>query len=138
MGALDGPLQKELNKVPPERRYQRMCVRVSLVRYSLTRSSDRVVLYEAMTRMVLRFCSFLPHSTAPTPISSVTTIIDLDQVSLTSMWTWRKHLQEASTLATANYPETLSTIVVVNSPPFFPTVWGWIKVRQVGYNKTTS
>ena len=83
-----------------------------------------------MTRMVLRLCSYLPHSTAPTPISSVTTIIDLDQVSLTSLWNWRKHFQEASTLATANYPETLSTIVVVNSPSFFPTVWGWIKVRR--------
>ncbi|KAJ3011324.1 hypothetical protein NUW54_g2211 [Trametes sanguinea] len=41
----------------------------------------------------------------------------------------RAHLQEASALATANYPETLSTIAVVNSPAFFPTVWGWIKVR---------
>jgi hypothetical protein len=45
------------------------------------------------------------------------------------LWNWRKHLQEASTLATANYPETLSTIAVVNSPSFFPTAWGWIKVR---------
>ncbi|KAJ3559314.1 hypothetical protein NM688_g423 [Phlebia brevispora] len=110
IGALDGPLQKELNKVPPERRYQRI-----------------VVLYEVMTRLVLPLCTFLPHSTSPTPISSVTTIIDLQQVSITHLWNWRKHLQEASTLATANYPETLSTIAVVNSPPFFPTVWSWIK-----------
>ncbi|OBZ71395.1 SEC14-like protein 2, partial [Grifola frondosa] len=66
-----------------------------------------------------------PHS--PHPISSVTTIIDLDSVSLTSLWSLRAHLQEASTLATANYPETLSTIAVVNSPAFFPTVWGWVK-----------
>jgi len=43
------------------------------------------------------------------------------------MWSLRNHLQQASTLATANYPETLNTIAVVNSPSFFPTVWGWIK-----------
>ena len=68
-------------------------------------------------------------SSTPTPVSSCTTIIDLDAVSLNLLWNLRSHLQEASTLATANYPETLSTIAVVNSPSFFPTVWGWIKVR---------
>ena len=84
-----------------------------------------------MTRFVLPLCTFLPHSTSPTPISSVTTIIDLENVSLGTLWNWRRHLQEASTLATANYPETLSTIVVVNSPSFFPTVWGWVKVSSL-------
>ncbi|GJE91794.1 Sec14p-like lipid-binding domain-containing protein [Phanerochaete sordida] len=110
IGSLDSTLQKELNAVPSERRYQRI-----------------VALYETMTRFVLPLCTYLPHATAPTPISSVTTIIDLEDVSLSTLWNWRKHLQEASTLATANYPETLSTIAVVNSPSFFPTVWGWIK-----------
>jgi len=43
------------------------------------------------------------------------------------MWVLRSHLQQASTLATANYPETLNTIAIVNSPAFFPTIWGWIK-----------
>jgi len=104
------PLQKELNTVPLERRYQRI-----------------VALYEAMCRLSLPLCSYLPHSTSPTPISCTTTIIDLEQVSLSTMWGLRHHLQEASTLATANYPETLGTIAVVNSPAFFPTVWGWIK-----------
>jgi hypothetical protein len=46
------------------------------------------------------------------------------------MWRFRNHLQEASRLATANYPETLGTIAVVNAPSFFPTIWGWIKVRM--------
>ena len=96
--------------------------------YPRTRARS-VVLYETMTRFVLRLCSHLPHRTAPTPVSSVTTIIDFDQVSLALLWSLRAHLQEASTLATANYPETLSTIAVVNTPAFFPTVWGWIKVR---------
>lgn len=82
-----------------------------------------------MTRFILPLCSHLPHDTSPTPISCVTTIIDLENVSLGALWNWRKHLQESSTLATANYPETLSTIAVVNSPSYFPTVWGWVKVR---------
>ena len=89
----------------------------------------RVALYETMTRFILPLCSHLPHDTSPTPISCVTTIIDLENVSLGALWNWRKHLQESSTLATANYPETLSTIAVVNSPSYFPTVWGWVKVR---------
>ncbi|KDN45123.1 hypothetical protein RSAG8_05038, partial [Rhizoctonia solani AG-8 WAC10335] len=39
----------------------------------------------------------------------------------------RGHLQEASTLATANYPETLGTIFVVGAPSWWSTVWGWVK-----------
>lgn len=101
------------------------CSAATLVR---SPTVHRVALYEVMTRLVLPLCSYLPHSTSPTPISSVTTIIDLENVSLGMLWNWRKHLQEASTLATANYPETLNTIAVVNSPSFFPTVWGWVKV----------
>ncbi|KAI0714077.1 CRAL/TRIO domain-containing protein [Cerioporus squamosus] len=110
LASLTSPVQKELAAVPPERRYQRI-----------------VVLYETLTRFVFRLCSALPRPIAPTPISSCTTIIDFDAVSLNLLWNLRSHLQEASTLATANYPETLSTIAVVNSPSFFPTVWGWIK-----------
>lgn len=107
LASLDAPLRKELESAPPERRYQRI-----------------VALYEAMTRFVLPLCS---HLAAPTPVSSVTTIIDLEQVSLSAMWSLRSHLQVASTMATANYPETLSTITIVNSPSFFPTIWNWIK-----------
>jgi hypothetical protein len=129
IGSLDGTLQKELNNVPPERRYQRMYVHICPTGANPLTRLPRVALYEVMTRFVLPLCSYLPHSTSPTPISSVTTIIDLENVTLGSLWNWRKHLQEASALATANYPETLSTIAVVNSPSFFPTVWGWIKVR---------
>ncbi|KAJ8523258.1 hypothetical protein ONZ45_g350 [Pleurotus djamor] len=104
------PLQKELDAIPAARRYQRI-----------------VALYEFMSNFAMELCTHLPHATAPTPISSVMTIIDLNDVSLMSMWTLRNHLQEASRLATANYPETLHSIAVVNSPSFFPTIWGWIK-----------
>jgi len=103
-------VEKELYAVPPERRYQGI-----------------IVLYELMARFCFPLCTALPHPSSPTPISSTTSIIDLEGVSLASMWRLRNHLQEASRLATANYPETLGTIAVVNSPSFFPTVWGWIK-----------
>ncbi|RXW22860.1 hypothetical protein EST38_g2987 [Candolleomyces aberdarensis] len=62
-----------------------------------------------------------------TPVSASTSIIDMGDASFSSMFRLRNHFQEASKLATANYPETLGTIVVVNSPSFFPTIWSWIK-----------
>jgi len=80
-----------------------------------------------MLRLVFPLCTFLPHASEPTPVSSVTTIIDLEGASLRQMWGLRNHLQEASVLTTANYPETLNTIAIVNAPSFFPTIWGWIK-----------
>ncbi|KAI0770450.1 CRAL/TRIO domain-containing protein [Fomes fomentarius] len=110
LASLTPTLQKELNSVPSERRYQRL-----------------IALYDYLTGFVYGFCSALPRRIEPTPISSCTTIIDLSDVSLQLLWQLRSHLQEASTLATANYPETLSTIAIVNSPSFFPTVWGWVK-----------
>ncbi|KAF8636205.1 hypothetical protein AX17_003692 [Amanita inopinata Kibby_2008] len=113
------PLQSEIEAVPPDRRYQRI-----------------IALYELMTRFSFPLCSHLPRPHLPPsnppippapPVSSTTTIVDLSNVSLTSLWRLRSHLQTSSRLATLNYPETLHTILIVNSPSFFPTVWGWIK-----------
>ncbi|KAJ7202841.1 CRAL/TRIO domain-containing protein [Mycena pura] len=109
LASLDSAIQKEIHAVPPERRFQRI-----------------VALYEYMVRFAFPLCSFLPHPTQ-TPITCVTTIIDLQGVAISSMWALRSHLAESSKLATANYPETLSTIAIVNAPSFFPTIWGWIK-----------
>ncbi|KAK7048094.1 Sec14 cytosolic factor [Favolaschia claudopus] len=109
LASLNSGIQKELNAATPERRYQRI-----------------IALYEAMIRFILPLCSFLPHATE-TPITCVVTIIDLKDVSIGSMWTLRSHLSESARLATANYPETLSTIAIVNAPSFFPIIWGWIK-----------
>lgn len=39
----------------------------------------------------------------------------------------KNHMQDASLLATAHYPETLDRIFLIGAPSFFPTVWGWIK-----------
>ncbi|KAI5122436.1 hypothetical protein M0805_008749 [Coniferiporia weirii] len=110
LSALLDDIQEEIHTVPPQRRYERI-----------------VVLYEAMTRFVSPLCTYLPHEISPTPIASVTTIVDLAGMSLRQMWPLRGHLQEASELANANYPETLGTIVIVNAPSFFSTIWGWIK-----------
>ncbi|KAJ7164732.1 CRAL/TRIO domain-containing protein [Mycena crocata] len=109
LASMDSAIQKELNSVVPERRYQRI-----------------IVLYESMVRFIMPLCSYLPHPTQ-TPITCVVTIIDLQDVSIGAMWTLRSHLSESARLATANYPETLSTIAIVNAPSFFPTIWGWIK-----------
>ncbi|PPR07267.1 hypothetical protein CVT26_012427 [Gymnopilus dilepis] len=104
------PVQKELDAIPADVRYQRI-----------------VVLYEYMDRFTFPLCSQLPHATAAIPISSTTSIIDLANVSFGSLWKLRSHLQEASRMSTANYPETLHHIAIVNSPSFFPTIWNWIK-----------
>ncbi|KAJ7134303.1 CRAL/TRIO domain-containing protein [Mycena epipterygia] len=109
LASMNSAIQKELSAVAPERRYQRI-----------------IALYEAMIKFIMPLCSFLPHPTQ-TPITCVVTIIDLQDVSIGSMWTLRSHLSESARLATANYPETLSTIAIVNAPSFFPTIWGWIK-----------
>ncbi|KAF7296528.1 Sec14 cytosolic factor [Mycena chlorophos] len=109
IASLDSKIQKDIHGVPPARRFQRI-----------------IVLYEYMVRFALPLCTHLPHSTQ-TPITCVMTIIDLENVSIGSMWTLRSHLAESAKLATANYPETLSTIAIVNAPSFFPTIWGWIK-----------
>jgi len=110
LSALTPELQAEMHAVSPERKYQRI-----------------VVLYEFMLRFVCPLCSSIPRQMAPTPVSAVTTIIDLSDTSFRQMWNLRSHLQEASELANANYPETLGATVVVNAPAFFPTIWGWIK-----------
>jgi hypothetical protein len=80
-----------------------------------------------LTLFALPICSSLPHATLPTPIISVTTIINLNGVAYTSLLSLRFHLQQASTLATANYPENFYTTIVANAPSFFSAVWGWVK-----------
>lgn len=102
--------QKELEAVPHKQRADRI-----------------IVLYEMMVRFHLPLCSHLPHPTSPHPISSTNTIIDLSNASFTSLFRLRGHFQEASKLATPYYPETLGTMIIVNAPSFFSTVWGWIK-----------
>lgn len=119
---LDSTIQKEISSTPSERRYERI-----------------IALHEYMFQGIVNLCAALskdaykenPEAASQMrtreQLCSVTTIIDLSEASLTQMWAMRNHLQQASVLATANYPETIDSIFVVNSPSFFPTVWGWIQ-----------
>ncbi len=119
------PLYDELHAVAPPRRYERMYVSSTLHTYPFWTSFHRVSLYESMVNLVMPLCTHV-HPTGETIFSS-TTIIDLSSLTLGSLISLRSHLQEASKLATANYPETLHRIAVVNAPSFFPIIWGWIK-----------
>ncbi len=92
-------------------------------------------------------CTALTDRDHPrTPITQSNNIVDISGVGLKQFWNLRTHMQDASTLATAHYPETLDRIFVcfpspfqhrenvltktqqiIGAPAFFPTVWGWIK-----------
>ncbi|MCJ1473634.1 hypothetical protein MMC13_002285 [Lambiella insularis] len=85
-------------------------------------------LYENLVQFIMPLCSNLRDRDNPdTPISQSNNIVDISGVGLKQFWNLRSHMQDASTLATAHYPETLDRIFVIGAPSFFPTVWGWIK-----------
>lgn len=85
-------------------------------------------LYENLTRFAQPLCTAMPdREHADTPITLSTNIVDVSQVSLRMFWNLKAHMQAASTLATAHYPETLDRIFIIGAPYFFSTVWGWIK-----------
>ncbi|EZF29842.1 hypothetical protein H109_06579 [Trichophyton interdigitale MR816] len=84
-------------------------------------------LYENMVRFVLPLSSRLSRPNPEVPIVNTTNIVDITGVGLKQFWNLKGHMQDASTLATAHYPETLDRIFIIGAPVFFPTVWGWIK-----------
>ncbi|CRK42724.1 hypothetical protein BN1708_008841 [Verticillium longisporum] len=85
-------------------------------------------LYENLTRFNMPFCTQLQDREFPgTPITMSTNIVDIQGVSLRQFWNLKNHMQAASQLATAHYPETLDRIFVIGAPSFFITVWGWVK-----------
>ncbi|KXX75428.1 SEC14 cytosolic factor [Madurella mycetomatis] len=85
-------------------------------------------LYENLTRFAQPLCTEMTDRDNPrTPITLSTNIVDVSQVSLRMFWNLKAHMQAASTLATAHYPETLDRIFIIGAPYFFSTVWGWIK-----------
>lgn len=70
-------------------------------------------LYENLTRFVLPLCSAVENRPHPeTPVSQSNNIVDITGVGLRQFWNLKTHMQDASTLATANYPETLDRIFV--------------------------
>ncbi|KAF2149920.1 CRAL/TRIO domain-containing protein [Myriangium duriaei CBS 260.36] len=85
-------------------------------------------LYENLCNFALPLCSMVPNRPyTQTPVSQSSNIVDISGVSLRQFWNLKNHMQDASQLATAHYPETLDRIFIIGAPSFFPTVWGWIK-----------
>jgi hypothetical protein len=75
-------------------------------------------LYENLTRFVQPLCTQMPdRDSAQTPITLSTNIVDVSGVSLRQFWNLKSHMQAASTLATAHYPETLDRKSPTLSPP---------------------
>lgn len=85
-------------------------------------------LYENLTNFVLPLCSEMTNRPFPeTPVSQSSNIVDISNVGLRQFWNLKAHMQDASQLATAHYPETLDRIFIIGAPSFFPTVWSWVK-----------
>lgn len=85
-------------------------------------------LYENLTCFVQPLSSqCTDRENAETPITLSTNIVDVSHVSLMQFWNLKSHMQAASQLATAHYPETLDRIFLIGAPVFFSTVWGWVK-----------
>jgi hypothetical protein len=70
-------------------------------------------LYENLTRFNMPFCTQLQDREFPgTPITMSTNIVDVSGVGIKQFWNLKAHMQAASQLATAHYPETLDRIFV--------------------------
>ncbi|CAI6338884.1 unnamed protein product [Periconia digitata] len=92
-----------------------------------TKNLRLFALYESLTRFVQPLCSSVKRNNPETPISQSNNIVDISGVGLKQFWNLKNHMQDASQLATAHYPETLDRIFIIGAPGFFPTVWGWVK-----------
>ncbi|KDE04630.1 hypothetical protein MVLG_04930 [Microbotryum lychnidis-dioicae p1A1 Lamole] len=104
-----------------------------------SKKADRVAprliaLSETLPEFLVPFCNALPREHLEVPVDSVTSIIDISNVSLSKFWSLRTHLQMATQMQTANYPELLGHMYLVGAPGFFATVWGWI---QKGFDQGT-
>lgn len=69
-------------------------------------------LYENLLNFVMPMCSRLARPNPETPIVTSTNIVDVSGVGLKQFWNLKGHMQDASVLATAHYPETLDRIFV--------------------------
>jgi hypothetical protein len=69
-------------------------------------------LYQNLLTFVLPFVSTLERPNPEVPVTNSTNIVDISGVGLTQFWNLKAHMQDASVLATAHYPETLDRIFV--------------------------
>ena len=75
-------------------------------------------LYENLLNFVMPLCSRLQRPHTETPIVASTNIVDVSGVGLKQFWNLKGHMQDASVLATAHYPETLDRIFVCHLSHF--------------------
>lgn len=69
-------------------------------------------------------CSAVPGRPNPeTPVDQSNNIVDISKVGIKQFWNLRTHMQDASTLATAHYPETLDRIFVSFSYIYQAASW---------------
>lgn len=69
-------------------------------------------LYQNLLNFVLPLVSTLERPNPEVPVTNSTNIVDISGVGLTQFWNLKGHMQDASVLATAHYPETLDRIFV--------------------------
>jgi hypothetical protein len=69
-------------------------------------------LYQNLLTFVLPLVSTLERPNPEVPVTNSTNIVDITGVGLTQFWNLKNHMQDASVLATAHYPETLDRIFV--------------------------
>jgi hypothetical protein len=73
-------------------------------------------LYHNLLNFVLPMCSTLERPNPEVPVTNSTNIVDISHVGLAQFWNLKGHMQDASVLATAHYPETLDRIFVSTNP----------------------
>ncbi|KAJ8697755.1 cytosolic factor, phosphatidylinositol/phosphatidylcholine transfer protein [Pleurotus ostreatus] len=61
------------------------------------------------------------------PIETSCTILDLKGVSLTSFYSVKDYVMQASSVGQDRYPETMGRFYLINAPWGFTTVWSFIK-----------
>jgi hypothetical protein len=69
-------------------------------------------LYQNLLNFVMPLVSTLERPNPEVPVTNSTNIVDITGVGLTQFWNLKGHMQDASVLATAHYPETLDRIFV--------------------------
>ena len=94
-------------------------------------------LYENLTRFVMPLCSAVPGRPNPeTPVDQSNNIVDISHVGLKQFWNLRSHMQDASTLATAHYPETLDRIFVSTTHSVMVCFWQKSTTNDLDYWRT--
>lgn len=97
--------------------YEQSCASSATLGQSTQTESEAMLrlfcTYENLTRFVLPLCSAMSDRADPkSAVTATTCIVDISGVGLLQLFRLRNHMQAASALATAHYPETLGKTFV--------------------------